>query len=79
MVNVLGILFNAFFREGSLKVFFWVILDVPSSHSKDVTVNSVKAALTRVLQPKSNRTVTYIYDQYHVDPNSLDILGKYIM
>lgn len=62
------------FGEGSLKVFFWVILDVPSSHSKDVTVNSVKAALTRVLQPKSNRTVTYIYDQYHVDPNSLDIL-----
>ncbi|XP_044157423.1 transmembrane protease serine 6 isoform X2 [Bufo gargarizans] len=65
------------FGEGSLKVFFWVILDVPNSHSKDVTVNSVKAALTRVLQSKRNRTGTYIYDQYHVDPSSVDILACY--
>ncbi|XP_066450666.1 transmembrane protease serine 6 isoform X1 [Eleutherodactylus coqui] len=62
------------FGEGSLKVFFWVVLDVPNSHSKEVTVSSVKAALSRVLQAKSNRTGTYIYDQYHVDPHSLDIL-----
>ncbi|KAM3915277.1 transmembrane protease serine 6 [Leptodactylus fuscus] len=67
------------FGEGSLIVYFWVILDVPNSHSKDVTLNLVKAAFTRVLQSKSNRTGTgtYIYDQYHVDPNSLDILACY--
>ncbi|XP_040263313.1 transmembrane protease serine 6 isoform X2 [Bufo bufo] len=65
------------FGEGSLKVFFWIILDVPNSHSKDVTVNSVKAALTRVLQSKRNHTGTYIYNQYHVDPSSVDILACY--
>ncbi|XP_056380093.1 transmembrane protease serine 6 isoform X2 [Hyla sarda] len=65
------------FGDGSLKVFFWVILDVPNSNSKYVTGSSVKAALTQVLQSRSNRTGTYIYDQYHVDPNSLDILACY--
>ncbi|KAM9327121.1 transmembrane protease serine 6 [Gastrophryne carolinensis] len=60
------------FGEG-LKVFFWVVLDVPSSRSKYVTLNSVKAALTHVLLSKSNHSRTYIFDQYHVDPNSLDI------
>ncbi|XP_071983439.1 transmembrane protease serine 6 isoform X2 [Engystomops pustulosus] len=65
------------FGEGSLKIYFWVILDVPNSHTKDVTVTSVKAALNRVLQVKSQPTGTYIYDQYHVDPTSLDILACY--
>ncbi|XP_069823255.1 transmembrane protease serine 6 isoform X2 [Dendropsophus ebraccatus] len=65
------------FGDGSLKVFFWVVLDVPNSNSKYVSESSVKAALTRVLQSRSNRTGTYIYDQYHVDPNSLDIIACY--
>ncbi|XP_068111129.1 transmembrane protease serine 6 isoform X2 [Hyperolius riggenbachi] len=65
------------FGEG-LKVFFWVILDVPNSQSKLVTVNSVKAALTRALQSSvTNRTGTYIFDQYHVDSNSLGIYACY--
>ncbi|XP_075039161.1 transmembrane protease serine 6 isoform X1 [Mixophyes fleayi] len=67
------------FGEGSLKVFFWVILDVPTSQSKHVTVNSVMAALSRVLQSKAKQTGTYIYDQYHVDPNSLDIFEASIL
>ncbi|CAJ0936705.1 unnamed protein product [Ranitomeya imitator] len=61
------------FGQGSLKVYFWIILDVPNSLSKDVTADSVKAALTSVMQRKSKATGTYIYDQYHVDPNSTDI------
>ncbi|KAM4650840.1 transmembrane protease serine 6 isoform 2-T2 [Discoglossus pictus] len=65
------------FWEGdldSLKVFFWVSLEVPDSHSQTVSVSSVSAALSKALRATSNHTGTYIYDQYHVDPNSLEIL-----
>ncbi|KAM4722417.1 transmembrane protease serine 6 [Rhinophrynus dorsalis] len=62
------------FGEGSLKMFFWVNLEVPDTHTKYVSINSVKEALTTTMQKKANRTGTYIFDQYHVDPNSLEIL-----
>ncbi|XP_053324640.1 transmembrane protease serine 6 isoform X1 [Spea bombifrons] len=65
------------FGEGSLMVYFWVSLEVPDTHSPYVTVSSVKTALTRVLKSKISKKGTYIFDQYHVDPDSLDIQGCY--
>ncbi|XP_072277167.1 transmembrane protease serine 6 isoform X2 [Pyxicephalus adspersus] len=59
-----------------LTVFFWVILEVPNSNNKFVTVNSVRIALNHVLTFKANSSKTYIFDQYHVDPYSLDIYGS---
>ncbi|KAM5148790.1 transmembrane protease serine 6 [Mantella aurantiaca] len=56
-----------------LTVFFWVILEVPNSNNKYVTVKSVMTALNRVLVSKANNSKAYIFDQYYVDPYSLDI------
>lgn len=56
-----------------LTVHFWIILEVPNSNNKYVTVNSVKIALNRVLTSKANITTAYIFDQYHVNPYSLDM------
>lgn len=66
-----------FFRKG-LTVFFWVILDVPNSNNKYVTVSTVRAALYRVLASKANNSKAYIFDQYYVDRHSLNIYGQYI-
>ncbi|XP_073448585.1 transmembrane protease serine 6 [Aquarana catesbeiana] len=56
-----------------LTVFFWVILDVPNSNNKYVTVSTVRAALYRVLASKANNSKAYIFDQYYVDRHSLNI------
>ncbi|XP_053577193.1 transmembrane protease serine 6 [Bombina bombina] len=63
------------FGEGSLMVYFWVSLEVPETHAQSVSMSSVKDSLTKVLQAAGNHTGTYIYDQYHVDPNSLTIMA----
>eukprot|EP00079_Xenopus_tropicalis_P015824 XP_004913946.1 PREDICTED: transmembrane protease serine 6 isoform X1 [Xenopus tropicalis] len=62
------------FGEGSLKIYFWVSLEVPNTDLKYVTESSVTAALNSVLHKKTNSKGHYIFDQYHVDPNSLNIL-----
>ncbi|XP_063282577.1 transmembrane protease serine 6 isoform X1 [Pelobates fuscus] len=61
------------FGEGSLIVYFWLSLEVPDTHSPYVTMNSVKAAILSVMKAKTSIEGTYIFDQYHVDPNSFDI------
>uniref|UniRef100_A0A8C5QRT6 Transmembrane serine protease 6 n=1 Tax=Leptobrachium leishanense TaxID=445787 RepID=A0A8C5QRT6_9ANUR len=81
LASELAVYFNSTtvyaFGEGSLMVYFWVSLEVPDTHSRYVTVSSVTAALNSVLKAKISIKGTYIFDQYHVDPYSLNILACY--